>query len=173
VNRWLLHARWWALGIPAGLLVAVPFALITRAYDVAWPAVLAETAVFVAVCGPALGLILRRQFDRMLAGVGDGPEDLRARVASRPTLFGRIPQDPAERAATIRLIEHQISDLRRRQPRTQAVGIALVGVAAWLAEGGSPWLWLVAAFWFVVVALSLTLPWLLGRRAELLRASEG
>jgi len=174
VNKWLLRAPWWALAIAMGLVVGVPFALWIRlGQDAAWPVVVTQTAVLVVVGGPVMGLLVRKQLDRQLDAVGEVPDEIRVRVASRPTVFGRIPQDSAERAATVRLIEHQIVELRRRRVRTVVVGILFTAPLVWVSLTRSPWWWVPAVAWALLVLLDLSAPGLLRRRAELLTSYEG
>jgi len=170
VNEWLLTASWWQRALAMGVPSAAAIALVLRLGEGAhWESAVLGGLVAGLVIGPALGAMVGRQNRSRLAAVGDAPDDVRSRVAARSTLSGPVPADPAERAATARLIDSQLAEMRRRRLFSL---VSLTGVLGWttyLAIAGSPWLWAAVAAVAGLLVLVLLVPGRLERRARLLR----
>lgn len=173
MNRWLLRAPLWALATACGVPIAVFLALLLRyGRHQSWT----QALVAAVICGMVGGLFTawssRRQMVRARAAIGDAPDSVRDRVASRPTVRGAVPADPEERAATLRLIDSQIAELRRRRVGTFTLIPAAMALFAWFAVARSPWWWLGVAVLAVSFVLVLRAPAMLERRAELLRGDD-
>jgi hypothetical protein len=170
VNRWLLRAPAWALALVSAVPIALLFTLMERfARGESWPVAVVGGLLTGAICGAFLGWILRRRLERLLDSVGEASDEVRVRVASRGTLLGPPPEDPEARAATARLIDSQLAQVRRRRWSGPALHLVFIGLLAWQAVVSSPWWWLGVAFFAGSLVLLLRIPRLLERRAELLR----
>lgn len=168
VQTWLLNAPRWALSLLMGGSFGVAMGVFSYVQ---------RSSVVGAVIGGALGGLffglfmgpfLHRQFRTVRDIVGDSSPEVR-RVAARGTLRGPIPQDPDVRAATARLVDHQLAEMRRRRTLSFVVFGMALALETWLALTRSPWWWLAAAFFAVMLVLLLSAPRRLQRRAELLR----
>jgi membrane associated rhomboid family serine protease len=170
VNRWLLETSWWQRALVMGAGPGIAVMLVLRLRDGAgWPAAALGGLVAGLVVGPVLGAMLGQQFRRQLDAVGEGPADMRARVAGRATLTGPIPTDPDERAATVRLIDHQLAEMRARRTFFLAVQVVVIAVLCYLAVASSPWWWAAVAGSIGLLLLVLATPrWLERRRSALL-----
>lgn len=170
VNRWLLRAPLWALAAVCGIPLAVFLEVLLHfGRHQAWLVALVPSVVCGVVGGLMTAATTRRRSNASLAAVGDVPEDVRTKVASRRTLGGPVPADPVERAATADLIDHQIAELRRRRVGTFTLTPAVMVLFAWFALTRSPWWWLGVAVLAVLFVLILRTPAMLERRAERLR----
>ena len=171
VNRWLLRAPWWALALVNGVVIAPVLVLVARfGRGDPWPVALVGGVLGGAVCGAIVATVTRMQFHRRpLDAVGDVPDDVRTRVASRGTLFGPVPDDPHERAATLTLLEDQLARMREKRPVGVAMHLVLIGLCLWRALAGSPWWWAGVVVFAVLLGGILLVPRLGQRRAELLR----
>lgn len=170
MNRWLLRAPLWALATVCGVPIAVFLALLLHyARHQTWT----QAAVAAVICGVVGGLFTasssRRQLARSRAAIGEAPDGVRDRVAARPTARGPMPADPEERAATLRLIDSQIAELRRRRVGTFILIPAAMALFAWFALARSPWWWLGVVLLAASFVLVLRAPAMLERRAERLR----
>lgn len=170
VNRWLLRAPLWALATVCGIPIVGFLSLVLHyGRHQTW-----VQAVFAGLtCGVLGGLLTalssRHQMARSRAAIGDAPESIRDRVASRSTVRGSVPEDPEERAATVRLIDNQIAELRRRRVGTFTLIPGAMILFAWFALARSPWWWLVVVGLAAAFILVLRAPAMLERRAERLR----
>jgi hypothetical protein len=174
VNRWLLRAPLWAVAAVCGIPIAVFLALLLRyGRHQSWM----QALIAAVICGVAGGLLTASSSRRQMAGsrtaIGDAPDSVRDRVASRPTARGPVPADPEERAATLRLLDSQIAELRRRRVGTFALFPAAMALFAWFALARSPWWWLLVALLAASLVLVLRAPAMLERRAERLRQASG
>jgi len=171
VRRWLLTASPWQYALLYGGLFFVAMTLDGRfVRQESWTATLVGAAIGGAVVGAGIGPLMRRKMKQQLDAVGDVPDDVRYRVAGRSTLRGPLPTDPDERAAQVRLIDHQLAQVRRGRPVAVVVYAVFVAAGVWLAVSRSPWWWLFVAFWLALDVLQLITPTLLHRRAARLRA---
>ena len=170
MNRWLLRAPLWVLATACGIPIAVFLALLLHfGRHETWT----QAVVAALICGVLGGLLTalssRRQMARSRAAIGDAPDSVRDKVSSRSTVRGPVPEDPEERAATLRLIDSQIAELRRRRVGTFALIPAAMALFAWFALARSPWWWLAVVLLAVSFVLVLRAPAMLERRAERLR----
>jgi hypothetical protein len=168
VNERLMKAPRWVLClINAGILGAFWILFLRFLAGETWTGALSQGAPFGVVCGLMTGLMLHAQFRRLREAVRD--EEVAGRVAGRPTLYGPIPEDPGERAATARLIDHQLVQIGRRRVLTIVLQVGVIAVGGYLAVTRSPWWWAAVALGVFLLVGSLVLPGRLERRAELLR----
>ena len=165
-----MKAPWWVLWLVNALILTLVWILFLRfAAGEAWPGALVQGPLFGVVLGLFLSLVERRQFRRQREAVGEG--DVATRVAARPTLTGPVPTDPAERAAALRLVEHQLAEFGRRRTRSVVLQLAFVVVGGWLALERSPWWWMAVVMGIAFLAIILLTQRRLERRAELLRGT--
>lgn len=170
MRRPLVDAPWWALALLTGLPFGVAMALFGARDGSSWLHSAVGGAIAGVCFGVAMGVVLRRQNARHREVVRALPPEV-ARVAHRATWRGPVPADPEARAATVRLIEHQLTELQRRR----ALFLIEFGVFEALyvvnAIVGSPWWWAAAVFFAAMLLMTLLLPPRMRRRADLIRAS--
>lgn len=165
MNRWLIRAPWWALALINGVILAPFFMVIVHVgKHMPWSEALVSGVVTGAICGAILATFVRAQHRHQLDSVGDVSEELRTKVASRGTLRGPIPDDPAEREATRRLLEAQLERIRRRRPRGVLLNLVLISACVWKALVSSPWWWAAAALFVVLMFVGLVVTPHLGQR---------
>lgn len=170
MNRWLLQASWWALAVLNAVVIAPVLALVVRfGRGDPWSVAVAVGVLGGAACGAIVATFVRAQFQRQLDAVGEAPDDVRTRVASRGTIFGPVPQDRDERAATLALLEAQLARMRQKRPVGVAMHVVLIGLCLWRALAGSPGWWAGVVVFAVLLAGILLVPRLGRRRAEALR----
>jgi Flp pilus assembly protein TadB len=166
----LVTAPIWALAVALGTPIALVLApLLHYGRHDSWP----EAGVAAVLCG-ALGgamtaLSSRRRATRSREAIGEAAESVQDRVASRATLRGPLPDDPAERAATVRLIDSQIAELRSRRVGTLVLFPAVIALFGWIALVRAPWAWLAVAVAVAAFVFVLRTPGMLERRADRLR----
>jgi Flp pilus assembly protein TadB len=169
VHPRLVNAPWWQwsliTGVPfAGLMVLF---LGTR-YPDGWIFLVSAGLVFGAVMGP----IIARQARRLRPVIGSMSAEEYAQ-ARRAAVRGPVPADPVLRQKTARLASHHYDELTRvHVPSLIALGLLFV-LQVLAAVVSSPWFWLYAVFFAVLLALQV-LSWRrMRRRIERLQAEGG
>jgi hypothetical protein len=173
VNAWLLRARWWQFAALSAALLAPVFVLLQRFLGhERWVPAAIVGSVTAAVCGPILALMLTGRWRDMMAAAGPLAEEDRASV-ERAARRGPVPADPQLREAARRLAEDRLLTLRRTRTRalvTMSVFVVLTAASAVLR---SPWWWIAVGVCVGMLAVGLTVPARVERRAALLRGEEG
>ncbi|MGX5653759.1 hypothetical protein ACWKWC_03200 [Geodermatophilus nigrescens] len=88
------------------------------------------------------------------------------RAAARAIRRGPVPADPQVRAAAVRVIDHQVAEMRSRRWLSIGGFVLFMVLSTTLAISQSSWWWLAVAFWVAMAGMAMVRP----RRLQRLRA---
>jgi uncharacterized membrane protein YfcA len=166
-----LNAPRWVLSLWTGL----PFGAFMTIFGVLrgdrWLAALIGGAIGGLIFGAIMGPFAHRMYRRQRQVVGTASPEVE-RAAGKATWRGPVPEAPEVRAVALKLIDHQLGELRRRRTLTLVSFASFSALYVVIALAWSPWWWLAAAFFAVMLAMTVGLPGHLRRRADLLRKAD-
>jgi Flp pilus assembly protein TadB len=165
----LMKLPWWQwsliTGVPFGVL---SFLFLGSRYPNDWIIWAGAGIVFGAAMGPILAGQARR-LRPLIESMSAEKYDQVRRAAAR----GPVPADPRLRQEAARLAAHNYDELTRfRVPLLIAFGLFFV-LAVLAAVVSSPWSWLSAAFFALMLAFQVLWPRRLRRRIDRLHAEPG
>jgi Flp pilus assembly protein TadB len=167
----LLNAPRWVLSLMAGVWFGAFMTIWGVLQGDRWQAALIGGAVGGLIFGAVMGPFAHRMYARQRQAVGTTSRDVE-RAAGRASWRGPVPDDPEVRAVALKLIDHQLGELRRRRTLTLVSFASFSALYVVIALAWSPWWWLAAAFFAVMLAMTVGLPGHLRRRADLLRKAD-
>ena len=164
----LLTAPRWVIGLVTGIPFGVIMGAETGLRHGRWTDALIEGAIAGVFYGAVMALFMHRRFGRYREAMGDVPRR-NVRRAAREARKGRVPEDPEARRAASRILDLQLTELRRQRRWAPAFFLLIAALSAFLAVADTPWWWVTVPCWLVLLAMYLVLPQRLERRLDLLR----